>query len=102
MADPISGVPVAVVEYDLLRRALGSTLPRPKTYEFSARFSQRAKIIPCRSVSGAGEMLSGFVPDSFSVEGVATDTVVAVTEGRLERRGRFSGIIGPGSWKGES
>ena len=93
--DPLSGLPVVIVEYEVLRRCFGIDFPLPMTYEFSSMFSASARVIPFRSVSGDGRMLSAFVPESFFVNGVPRKAVIAVSDRRLESRGRFSGIIGP-------
>lgn len=92
--DPLSGIPVVVVEYDLLRRVFGETLPYPMTYEFAEYFGKAVRILPLRTVSGDGEMLAGFVPEDFRVDDVPCKAVLAVTPRRLEQRGRFDGIIG--------
>ncbi len=94
LTDPVSGLPVVILEFSLLQKALGVNFPLPMSYEFAERFSSRARVIPYRSVSGDGQMLSGFVPDSFMVDGIPRNVVAAVTHRNLERRGRFSGIIG--------
>lgn len=95
LTDALSGLPVVIVEYKILQRSIGIHFPRPMTYEFALRFSTRARVIPYRSVSGEGQMLSAFVPESFSVNGIPRQAVIAVTERNLEVRGRFSAIMGP-------
>ncbi len=94
LIDPTSGFPVVILEFSLLQKKLGSDFPQPMTYEFASRFSSRARVIPYRSVSGDGQMLSAFVPDAFTVNGIPRKVVIAVSTRKLEERGRFSGIIG--------
>lgn len=101
LTDPVSGFPVVVLEFPLLRKTFGNDFPLPMTYEFAERFSSRVRVIPYRSVSGGGQMLSGFVPESFTVNGVPRKVVVAVSDRNLECRGRFSGIIGSNLLGGE-
>lgn len=101
LTDPVSGLPVVVLEFPLLRKMLGDDFPLPMTYEFAERFSFRARVIPYRSVSGDGQMLSGFVPEFFTVNGVPRKVVVAVSDRKLECRGRFSCIIGSDLLGGE-
>ncbi len=101
LTDPMSGNPVVILEYSLFRRFFGTDFPRPMTYEFSARFSRRARVVPYRTISGDGQMLSAFLPDDFRVEGVSCKVVVAVTDRVIDRRGRFSGIIGSNLLKGD-
>lgn len=100
LTDPTSGRPVVIVEYPLLRRFL-SELPPPMTYAFAAYFGPSARVIPYYAVSGEGKMLSAFLPDAFSVEGVPQRVLIAVSDRRLEERGRFFGIISPDLLKGE-
>ena len=101
LTDPVSGLPVVVLEFSLLQKAFGDDFPLPMTYEFAERFSTRARVIPYRSVSGDGQMLSGFVPELFTVNGVPRKVVVAVSNRNLECRGRFSCIIGSDLLGGE-
>ncbi len=101
LTDPVSGLSVVILEFSVLRRVFGADFPLPMTYDFAERFSSRARVIPYRSVSGDGRMLSGFVPDSFAVNGVPQRVVVAVSERNLESRGRFSCIIGSNLSGGE-
>ncbi|MBO5247749.1 MAG: sigma-E processing peptidase SpoIIGA, partial [Clostridia bacterium] len=95
LTDPVSGRAVVILEFSLLRNAFGGEFPEPMTYEFSARFANRAKMIPYYSVSGEGKMLSAFLPESFTVNEIPRSVVVAVSDRPLECRGRFQGIIGP-------
>lgn len=101
LTDPVSGLPVVILEFSLLRKVFDRNFPPPMSYEFFARFDSRAKVIPYRSVSGDGQMLSAFVPELFSVNGIQRKVVIAVSDRRLENRGRFSGIIGPDLIGGE-
>ncbi|MBQ2272877.1 MAG: sigma-E processing peptidase SpoIIGA [Clostridia bacterium] len=94
LRDPISGVPVVVVEYDMLRRVFGETLPYPMSCEFSEFFGKNVRMLPVRTVAGDGEMLAGFVPEDFRVNDVPHKAVLAVTPRCLEQRGRFEGVIG--------
>ena len=94
LTDPLSGLPVAIVEFSVLRNGFGADFPLPMTYEFGERFSSRIRVIPYRSVSGDSRMLSGVVPDRFTVNGVERKVVVAILDQKLESRGRFSAIIG--------
>lgn len=101
LTDPVSGLPVIILEFSLLRKHLGNQFPLPMTYEFSERFSSRARVIPYRSISGDGRMLSGFVPESFTVNGVPRKVVIGVSDRNLECRGKFSCIIGSDLMGGE-
>lgn len=94
LSDPISGLPVVILEFNVLKKFFGKEFPAPLTYEFASKFGTRARVIPYRSVSGSGQMLSGFLPDRLTVNGESFRAVVAVTEQRLESQGRFSAIIG--------
>lgn len=101
LRDPVGNLPVVIIEYSVLIKAFGASFPRPLTYEFSQRFFSRARVIPYRSVSGEGNILSAFVPHAFRVGGVNRSVVVAVTERPLESQGRFFGIISPELLEGE-
>lgn len=101
LTDPVSGLPVVIVEYSVLKKAFGSDFPPPMTYGFAALFGDAARVVPFRSVDGTGRMLSAFVPDSFCAEERFCSVVIAVSDSVLECRGRFSGIIGPDLMKGE-
>ncbi len=101
LTDPVSGLPVVLLEFSLFQKHLDKTFPLPMTYEFAARFSHRARVIPYRSVSGEGQMLSAFVPESFIVNGIVQNVVVAVTDRPVESRGQYSGIISPDLIGGE-
>ncbi len=94
LSDPVSGFPVVILEFNVLKRFFGDDFPTPLTYEFASKFGPRARVIPYRSVSGPGQMLSGFLPDRLTVNGEVFRAVIAVTEQKLETRGRFSAIIG--------
>ncbi len=101
LSDPVSGEPVVVLEYGVLKKAFGGAFPRPMTYEFALRFSHRARVIPYHSVSGDGQVLSAFVPERFTVNGKTRKVVVAVIDRPMESRGQYSGIIGPDLIEGE-
>lgn len=101
LTDPVSGVPVVILEFSVLQKKLGADFPEPMTCEFATRFASRAKVIPYRSVSGNGQMLSAFLPELFTVNGVPKKVVIAVSDRKLEGRGRFSGIVGPDLIGGE-
>ncbi len=94
LKDPISGLPVVILEYKYLLKYF-KTLPPPGSYAFLSLFSQNARVVPVRSVSGEGAMLSGFVPDAFSVDGQDYRVVIVLSERPLESMGQFSGLIGP-------
>lgn len=101
LTDPVSGFPVVILEFSLLQKKLGADFPKPMTYEFASYFGSKARVIPYRSVSGDGRMLSAFVPELFTVNGVPQRVVIGVSDRKLENRGRFSGIIGPNLTEGE-
>ncbi len=94
LKDPLSGFPVVILEYQYLAKYF-KQLPISGSYAFLSLFSENARIIPVRSVSGEGAMLFGFIPDSFFVNGKEHNAVIALSERPLEGCGRFSGIIGP-------
>lgn len=99
LTEPIGGLPVAVVEWSVLKKKFGRDFPRPMSYGFAERFSRKYRVVPFRTVSGEGQMLSGFIADEFSVCGKKQNAVIAVTEHTLEPCGRFYGIIGPDLWE---
>ena len=101
LTDPVSGLPVAILEYSALRRAFGASFPEPLSYGFAQRFATRARVIPIHGISGTGEMLSAFLPEAFFVDGIPRDGIVAVTPRCLDGCGRFCGIIGPTLSEGE-
>ncbi len=93
--DPTTGLPVVIMEHRVFVKYWGTPLPSPGSYEFMTFFADRIRIIPYRTVSGDGDMLSGIIPDSFFIEGVSCRVVLALSERVLEGSGRFSGIVGP-------
>ena len=101
LTDPFSGLPVVLMEFSLLRTYLGKEFPAPMTCEFAARFLHRARVISYRTVSGDGQMLSAFLAESFTVNGISQKAVIAVVDRPLESRGQYSGIVGPDFIEGE-
>jgi len=93
LRDPKEGLPVVIVEYGILRRTLRD-LPPPHTFAFAERFGIRLRVMSCRFAAGEGQILYGFRPEKFSVEGYSCSAVIAVTERCLDGRGRFCGIVG--------
>jgi hypothetical protein len=89
------------MEFSLLRTYLGKEFPAPMTCEFAARFLHRARVISYRTVSGDGQMLSAFLAESFTVNGISQKAVIAVVDRPLESRGQYSGIVGPDFIEGE-
>ena len=101
LVDPLSGYPVVLVEFQVLKRGIASDFPKPMTFEFAAHFSCRARIVPYHSVDGEDQMLSAFVAEKFTVNGRNRNVVIAATPRTLDSRGRFCGIISPDLIGGE-
>ena len=99
LSEPVSGLPVAIVEYTYLNSRCPGGLALPMSYPFAQRFSGRYRVVRCRGVSGDVQMLSAFLPDQFLVNGVPRRAVIAVTTQTLENNGRFHGIFGPDLWE---
>lgn len=95
LTDPLSGLSVVLLEFSLFRKYLRKDFPPPMTFEFATYFSHRARVIPYRTVSGEGEMLSAFLTESLTVNGVSQKAVIAVVNRPLESRGEYFGIVGP-------
>lgn len=93
LRDPVSGLPVVIVEYAYLCRFIPD-LPPPLSFDFATRFGTRYRVVTCRSVSGDGQILASFLPENFFVCGEPRQVLVSVCERNLENRGRFSGLIG--------
>ena len=102
LRDPVSRLPVVIVERRRFSESFGKTFPCPGSYAFSEMFGDAFRVVPYRSVDGIGRMLYAFVPDDFFVEHRSCRAVVAVVDTPLECRGRFSGIIGSDLLKGEN
>lgn len=101
LRDPLTDLPVVIVEYRLFLSVFGKDFPRPMSYDFSSMFGAAARVVPYRTVDGDGRLLSAFVCDAFFVGQKQYSAVIAVTESNLECQGRFSGLLGPDLMKGE-
>lgn len=97
LRETLSGLPVAIVERSALKKILPETAARQDDL-FDAlsqceNFSSRLFLIPFRTAGGKG-LLTGFRPDCFSVNGREERVIVAVSPERLDKDGRYSGVIG--------
>ena len=97
LRDPVSGRPVLVAEC----AALGPLLDRPETLALDPaqaleplrRQGLRARLLPCRSVTG-GALLLCFLPDAAVLEGRPVPLAVAVSREALCADGEYQGIVG--------
>ncbi len=95
LRDTLSGFPVAVVEFSSLRELFPEHFRDTDlmTSQFGVFLQNRFRLIPYRGLSSGG-VLAAFKPDSFQVNGIVKDAVVALSPERLEPHGRYHGIIG--------
>lgn len=101
LIDPVSKLPVAVVESKVLLPVIFNgkrKLPRntEELYELflHSEIPFKLKLIPFSSVGGGG-LLPGFVPDRISVDGNCINAIIAVSFNPLSSEGECKAIINP-------
>ena len=108
LRDPVSGLPVVVVDWEPLRKIMPGDVSAfftstwdsmPETLA-STPMGKRLRLIPYESVSGKKGVLPGFRPDHLVIvekdgERVTKDAVVGVSGERLSPSGLYQALLHP-------
>lgn len=108
LRDPISNLPVVVVDWEPLRRVLpgevsaffSSTWDRVPENLSGTPMGRRLRLIPYESLSGKMGVLPGFRPDSFVIlesggQRVKKDAIIGVFHERLSPTGLYQALLHP-------
>ncbi|MGI5838421.1 MAG: sigma-E processing peptidase SpoIIGA [bacterium] len=112
LSDPLSGHPVAVIEYNSVRNILPSEIR--KIFEIgreedldwvagiltASEWSNRFRVIPFSTIGRMKGMLLGFRPDRLEVEqhsrtAVIRDVIVCIYNRRLSGSGNYTALLNP-------
>ncbi len=88
LSEPISGVPVAIVEAQELKGIISQ-------YDMQNIHNLKLRYIPYRALGNDFDMLTGFVPDKFLVAGHDVKCCVAIYKGKLSSRSEYTALISP-------
>lgn len=115
-AEPVTGDPVIVMEYEAVQRVLPDTWKEVAlslrgeaaggTVGASRRWERRFSVVPFRALNGSGGLLPGFRPDRVVVRGegrevVTSQVVLGITDQPLSSGGEYRALI-PGSLSQET
>ncbi len=108
LRDPVSGLPVVVVDWEPLRRIMPgevfafflSTWDRMPESLSATPMGKRLRLIPYESLSGRKGVLPGFRPDHLVIlekdgQRVAKDAIVGVFRERLSPSGLYQALLHP-------
>ncbi len=108
LRDPVSGLPVIVVDWDSLREIMPdevssfflSTWDSISARLVETNIGKRLRLIPYANVSGRRGVLPGFKPDGLVLvekngQKVKKDAVVGVSEDRLSPQGLYQALLHP-------
>ncbi|MFO8060246.1 MAG: sigma-E processing peptidase SpoIIGA [Bacillota bacterium] len=107
VVDPISGDPVIIVEYGVIRdllplgwRQMAAGLEGASWGDgpaSSGGWDRRLRILPFRALQGSGGIMPGMRPDAVVIRGAAetrvTDVVIGITREALSDRGEYRALI---------
>lgn len=83
LTEPISGMPVAIVEGNALNNIIGNG------------HNLKIRLIPYKSLGCEADMLTGFIPDSFMVGETNVKCCIAIYNGRLSSACEYEALIPP-------
>ncbi len=83
LTEPISGMPVAIVEGKALNNIIGDG------------HNLKIRLIPYKSLGCDCDMLTGFIPDSFTVDKANVKCCVAIYNGKLSSACEYEALIPP-------
>ena len=83
LTEPLSGMPVAIVECGCLSKSIGNL------------GNLKLRFIPYKSLGCEGDMLTGFIPDSFMVDNNNVKCCVAIYNGKLSASSEYEALIPP-------
>lgn len=97
LRETLSGLPVAVMERSALKALLPAGSEKSEDlFDLLSRdpvFCGRVFLVPFKGAGGSG-LFTGFRPDRFSVSGNEKKVIIALSNGKLDRSGKYRGIIG--------
>lgn len=107
VVDPVSGDPVIIIEYPVMREvlplswkkmtaSLEGAIPRNGAIAFGG-WDRRLRVLPFRALQGSGGIMLGMKPDAVVIHGTAevrvTNVVVGVTREVLSSSGEYRALI---------
>lgn len=89
LTEKVSGLPVVIIESDLLCKIVDLSDKNIENYE---SLLLRMRFVPYKTADGKTGILKGFLPDVFKADGVKYKVIVASGNPKLDRNGVYHGI----------